>query len=139
MQYDDEIQQRFMQAKGKVKSYIVEQDEKYNMMIPNKYYIEELNENQKVVLFNNCLVNSNLENIDFLSYANKLISVLDLNINTYVYCDTETKSKILLNVSLDNYTDFENDRISYFIDSTNKTIYDSSNELTLKGKNSFKK
>ena len=139
MQYDDEIQQRFMQAKGKVKSYIVEQDEKYNMMIPNKDYIEKLNENQKVVLFNNCLVNSNLENIDFLSYANKLISVLDLNINTYVYCDTETKSKILLNVSLDNYTDFENDRISYFIDSTNKTIYDSSNELTLKGKNSSKK
>lgn len=134
-----EIQQRFMQAKGKVKSYIVEQDEKYNMMIPNKDYIEELNENQKVVLFNNCLVNCDLENIDFLSYANKLISVLDLNINTYVYCDTETKSKILLNVSLDNYTDFENDRISYFIDSTNKTIYDSSNKLTLKGENSSKK
>lgn len=39
MQYDDEIQQRFMQAKDKVKSYIVEQDEKYNMMIPNKDYI----------------------------------------------------------------------------------------------------
>lgn len=74
-----------------------------------------------------------------MSYANKLISVLDLNINTYVYCDTETKSKILLNVSLDNYTDFENDRISYFIDSTNKTIYDSSNKLTLKGENSSKK
>lgn len=139
MQYDDEIQQRFMQAKGKVKSYIVEQDEKYNMMIPNKDYIEELNENQKVVLFNNCLVNCDLENIDFLSYANKLISVLDLNINTSIYCDNETESKILLNVSLDNYTDFENDRISYFIDSTNKTIYDSSNELTLKGKNSSKK
>ena len=139
MQYDDEIQQRFMQAKGKVKSYIVEQDEKYNMMIPNKDYIEELNENQKVVLFNNCLVNCDLENIDFLSYANKLISVLDLNFNTSIYCDNETESKILLNVSLDNYTDFENDRISYFIDSTNKTIYDSSNELTLKGKNSSKK
>ena len=108
-------------------------------MIPNKDYIEELNENQKVVLFNNCLVNCDLENIDFLSYANKLISVLDLNINTYVYCDNEAESKILLNVSLDNYTDFENDRISYFIDSTNKTIYDSSNELTLKGKNSSKK
>ena len=83
MQYDDEIQQRFMQAKDKVKSYIVEQDEKYNMMIPNKDYIEGLNENQKVVLFNNCLVNCDLENIDFLSYANKLISVLDLNITTY--------------------------------------------------------
>ncbi len=139
MQYDDEIQQRFMQAKGKVKSYIVEQDEKYNMMIPNKDYIEELNENQKVVLFNNCLVNCNLENIDFLSYANKLISVLDLNIKTSIYCDNEAESKILLNVSLDNYTDFENDRISYFIDSTNKLIYDSSNELTLKGENSSKK
>ena len=34
---------------------------------------------------------------------------------------------------------WQNDRISYFIDSTNKTIYDSSNELTLKGKNSSKK
>ena len=139
MQYDEILQQKFMQAKGKVKSYITDQEEQYNTMIPNKDYIEGLNENQKVVLFNNCLVNCDLENIDFLSYANKLISVLDLNINTYVYCDTETKSKLLLNISLDNYTDFENDRISYFIDSTNKTIYDSSNELTLKGKNSSKK
>ena len=139
MQYDDEIQQRFMQAKNKVKSYIVKEDEKYNMMIPNKDYVNSLSDNQKVVLFNNCLVNSNLENIDFLSYANKLISTLNLNINTFIYYDTETESKVWLKVSLDNYKDFENDRISYFIDSTNKTIYDSSNALTLKGKNSSKK
>ena len=81
----------------------------------------------------------NLENIDFLSYANKLISTLNLNINTFSYYDTETESKVWLKVSIDNYKDFENDRISYFTDSTNKTIYDSSNELTLKGKNSSKK
>lgn len=139
MQYDEILQQKFMQAKGKVKSYITDQEERYNTMIPNKDYIEGLNENQKVVLFNNCLVNCDLENIDFLSYANKLISVLDLNINTYVYCDTETKSKLLLNISLDNYTEFENNKISYFIDSTNKLIYDSSNDLILKGENSSKK
>lgn len=133
-QYDEILQQEFNKAKSKVRSYMEYQDMQFELLIPNPEFIHDLNDQQKVVLFNNYLTNCNVKNIDFLAYANKLISVLELNIATSVYYDNKTESKILLRVDIDTYSDYKNDRISYFIDSTDKRVYDATDDLyTLKG------
>ena len=122
--YNENCQNIFQKAKEKVKSYLEYEDMSLNKMLPNKDYIDSLNNKEKLVLFNNYLLNCSLTNTDFISYANKLIKVLGLDVDTKIYYDNETSSRLLLNIELNIYEENSVSKMSYFIDSVDKNVYD---------------
>lgn len=121
--YNEDSQIKFHQAMDKVKSYLDNEDRALSTMLPSKETVENLTYNERMQLFNNYLINCNLTNTNFISYAKKLQSLLDLNITTKTYYDNENKSKILLYVEFDAYESNNKNKISYLIDSVNKEIY----------------
>ena len=123
--YDEESQKKFEIAKEKVKLYLEKENNLLTSMLPTKEQIQDLSVNDRIILLNNYLVNCNLTNSDFISYTNKLISILDLNIETKLFYDIDTTSRFLLQFNLlTSYSDYEKNTISYTIDSLNKKIYD---------------
>ena len=91
-----------------------------------KEYVIYKTKKDKYILFNNYLINCQLNGIDFIAYANKLIDILDLNINTKIMYDNNDLSKTLLNIELIGYSnEGKQQTISYIIDADSKLIYDS--------------
>ena len=83
--------------------------------------------NEGIIILNNYLLNCNLINLDFISYANKLISLLCLNVETKII--SNNGEKLFLNILLDRYDEYGNKtKISYLIDCENKRIYNNIND-----------
>ena len=98
-------------------------------MFPNKEDIEELSVNNRIVLMNKLLTSCSLTNTDFISYANKLIQLLELNISLKLYYDANITNRFLLQIILpEAYTENDKYKISYIIDTTTKRIYDTPTE-----------
>lgn len=124
--YDNDLQQEFSTAKSNVQKYIERENKLLSDMLPPKDEISSLGEKDKYILFNNYLINCQLNGIDFIAYANKLIDILDLNINTKIMYDSNDLSKTLLNIELIGYSnEGKQQTISYIIDADSKLIYDS--------------
>ena len=124
--YDNDLQQEFSTAKSNVQKYIERENKLLSDMLPPKDEISSLGEKDKYILFNNYLINCQLNGIDFIAYANKLIDILDLNINTKIMYDNNDLSKTLLNIELIGYSnEGKQQTISYIIDADSKLIYDS--------------
>ncbi|MBQ9318683.1 MAG: hypothetical protein IJR82_03550 [Bacilli bacterium] len=123
--YDESSQKRFKRAKEKVRLYIEKENALIDSMLLTKEQYFDLSINDKIILFNNYLMNCNLTNCDFISYAKKLISILGLNIETNLYYDTNMANRFFLQVNLPtSYVENEQTNISYTIDTINKKIYD---------------
>ena len=123
--YDEDSQRKFKIAKEKVKLYLEKENALLSSMLSTKEQIQDLSVNDRIILLNNYLVSCNLTNSDFISYTNKLISILDLNIETKLFYDIDTTSRFLLQFNLPvSYNNYEKNTISYTIDSLNKKIYD---------------
>lgn len=132
--YDEEAQQRFKNSKNKVKSYLDEEDRKLASMFPNQEEIKLQLENDRLIMFNNYLEQSDLKNADLVSYAMELKDALHLGIGISVYFDKETKSKMLLNVSFyacDQQVISNIRNYSYFMNTVDKQIYFNKNDLVL--------
>ena len=95
--------------------------------MPNKDECDSLSLKEKYIVFNNYIYGINLYGIDLISYANSLIQLLDLNINTkimYKFDKSDDLENILLGVEIDSYLeDGSSQKISYLIDTTTKQIY----------------
>lgn len=122
--YDESKQLEFQESKAKVENYLKYEELDNQAKLPNKDKCNMLSINEKYVFFNNCLCNIDLCGIDLISYANSLIQLLDLNINTKIMYKSDNLEDILLNVEIDSYLeDGSIQKISYLIDTTNKQIY----------------
>ncbi len=123
--YDESKQLEFQNAKSKVEEYIKNEDLKNISKLPNKDECINLSIEDKYILFNNLVCGMDLKGIDLVSYANSLIQLLDLNINTKIMYKTDNLEDILLNIELDSFLeDGSIKKISYIIDTNNKKIYD---------------
>lgn len=122
--YNENKQLEFQNAKSKVEKYIEYEDLNNNAKLPNKDECDMLSMNEKYILFNNLICEIDLYGINLISYANSLIQLLDLNINTKIMYRSENLEDILLNVELDSYLeDGSTQKISYLIDTNSKQIY----------------
>ena len=122
--YDESKQSEFQNAKAKVEKYIEYEDSNNIAKLPNKDECDKLSLKEKYILFNNFLCGIDLYGIDLISYANSLIKLLDLNINTKIMYKTDNLEDVLLSVELDSYLeDGSTQKISYLIDTNSKQIY----------------
>lgn len=122
--YDESKQLEFKEAKTKVEKYIENEELNNKNKLPNKEEYSSLSLKEKYVLFNNCLSRINLFGIDLISYANSLIQLLDLNINTKIMYKSDNLKDILLGIEIDSYLeDGSIQKISYMIDTTTKQVY----------------
>lgn len=132
--YDEEAQQRFKNYKNKVRTYLDEEDKKFASMFPDPEVIKLQPENDRLIMFNNYLEQSDLKNADLVSYAMELRDTLNLGIDMSVYFDQETRSKMLLNVRFDacDQQKIENIRnYSYFMNTVDKQIYSNESDFVL--------
>lgn len=122
--YDESKQLKFYEAKTKVEKYIEYEDLNNKNKLPNKDECNSLSLNEKYIVFNNYICGIDLYGIDLISYANNLIKLLDLNINTKIMYKSDNLEDILLGVEIDSYLeDGSTQKISYLIDTTTKQIY----------------
>ncbi len=122
--YDEAKQLEFHEAKTKVEKYIEYEDLNNKNKLPNKDECDSLSLKEKYIVFNNYIYGINLYGIDLISYANSLIQLLDLNINTKIMYKSDDLGNILLGVEIDSYLeDGSSQKISYLIDTTTKQIY----------------
>lgn len=122
--YSVKQQQLFWKAKEKVMNIIKYEDLMVETILPSKDIIEGLDSKERYVLFNNYLENTNLNNIDFISYAKRLIQVLDLHIDTTIMYKKEDLKNVLLKVNIKGYSyDGSEEIIEYIIDSNSKCAY----------------
>ena len=125
--YSKSCQTEFKQAKEKVINFLNEQDKKIEEMLPKIESLKINTLNEGIIILNNYLLNCNLVNLDFISYANKLISLLCLNVETKII--SNNGEKLFLNILLDRYDEYGNKtKISYLIDCENKRIYNNIND-----------
>lgn len=117
--YDEDSQKAFKSAKEKVVSYIKTENETLDSNI-NLEGVEELSINDKIIMFNNLLVNSTLTGVNYISYVSRLISLMKLNINTKLYYSEENKN-FFLQINIGSYS--QNGLMSYTIDTTTKQLY----------------
>lgn len=121
--YSAEKQQEFMKSKEKVLSIIKYEDLMIESLLPNKESVEHMDIKDKYYLFNNYLENIDFTNVDFISYAKKLIDILGLNIDTRIMYKKDDLSNILLKVSLKGYAfDGSKESLEYIIDSNTKQV-----------------
>ncbi len=124
--YDEESQQKFRNAKERVSRYINKEYNAYDSMLPSKKELEELSINSKFILFNNLLANSHLSQVDFIAYANRLVTILNLNVETKLFYNEATEN-FYLQIIPTSY--FGEGLLSYVIDSTTKKVYDKPDEV----------
>ena len=95
-------------------------------MLPSKEKLKHNTKNEGTIMLNYYLLNCPLTNLDFISYAQKLISLLDLNIETKVV--SVNGKQLFLNILLDNYDEYGNKtKISYLINCEDKMLYNNTN------------
>lgn len=123
--YDENSQKKFIHSRNKVIDYINKENMKITSMLPDKDKVDDLSIQERIILFNNLLVNCNLINTDFISYAGRLISTLKLNIDTKLFYNDDDNN-FFLQIDLTNY--YGENLLSYIIDSSTKKIYNEPNE-----------
>lgn len=121
--YSKEKQDEFELAKQRVLGYVLLEEKKYNDSLPPKDEIERMKLNERIVLFNNCISNTEYLGVDFLSYSKFLIDYLDLKINTKVYYDNTNLDDILLNIEIPYYTEVSKEKFSYMVDADTKQVF----------------
>lgn len=125
--YDEESQKEFSRSKNKVTEYINKENTRISSMIPSKDEIENYTLSERINIFNNLLISCGLKNTDFISYANRLISALELtNVGTKLFYNEE-KNCFFMQVNLAN--NYGENVLSYMIDSSTKKVYDKPSEL----------
>lgn len=121
--YSKEKQDEFELAKQRVIGYVLLEEKKYSDSLPSKDEFEKMELNNRIILFNNYISNTEYSGVDFLSYSNFLIDYLDLKINTKVYYDNTNLDDILLNIEIPYYTEFSKEKFSYMVDADTKQVY----------------
>lgn len=134
--YSKEKQDEFKKAKDKVSRLVQFEDMMIDVTLPSKEEVEKLNQNEKYILFNNLMKNTSLTKIDFVSYVNRIINIMDLNIETTLMYKKDDLSSVYLRVLIKGYNSAgKPDSIEYIIDSTTKEVVMSDEiELTEKEK-----
>lgn len=129
--YSKAKQDEFRHAKDKVLRIIQLEDMMIDVTLPSKEEVEKLNPNEKYILFNNLMKTTHLTKIDFVSFVNRLINIMDLNIETTLMHKKDDLSSVYLRVLIKGYnSDGKPDSIEYIIDSTTKEVV-MSNEIEL--------
>lgn len=124
--YDKSYQEKFKQAKEKVVVFLEKLEKEKEHMLPSKEKLKHNTKNEGTIMLNYYLLNCPLTNLDFISYAQKLISLLDLNIETKVV--SVNGKQLFLNILLDNYDEYGNKtKISYLINCEDKMLYNNTN------------
>lgn len=128
-QYDENCQRKFALAKKKVRNYIKEENKQYDSMLPNKEQIADMSLNERLILFNDLLTSSQLTDVDFIAYINRLVSELELNITTQLLYDGQT-NEYYAQINIQNY---HNEGImQYIINAKTKKIYENPGGLLYK-------
>ena len=112
--YEKEKQEKFRKSKEKVIQYLMEENKKFHSKLPTKEEVSDLDDSSKIILYNTLIANSNLTDIDLLSYANRLKSIISPKIKAMLYTDVSTNSKMYLKVVINHYTD--GNQLEYIID-----------------------
>lgn len=137
--YEKGKQEKFRKSKEKVIQYLKEENKSFNSKLPTKEEVNDLDDSSKIILYNTLIANNNLTDIDLLSYANKLKSIISPKIKTKLYTDKSTNSNMYLKVIINHYN--KDNRIEYIMDlktrefnTVNNIDLISENEINSKGR-----
>lgn len=122
--YSAEKQAEFSKAKQKVENILKYEDLMIETYLPSKEVTQNLSMIQKYELLNNYLNQTEFTNVDFISYAKKLINILDLNVDTKIMYDKENLNNLFLKITVigDYMLDGSRDKLEYIIDSNSKQV-----------------